>query len=363
MAQKKKTAQKPAQKKAVSKKSARSTARKLSFFRRIQERIKNLLSRRPHRSFRRTRRRDYIRSLKLPGYWAFTAHVGRVMRENRRQLLILGAVYVVMSLVLLGLGSQESFTALRENLNEASDYLAEGNWSEMGKASLLAVSTIAGSISPTLNEAQQLYAVILGLLLWLSIVWLLRQRLAKGTVKVRDALYNAGAPIIPTALLFVVLLLQLLPIALAVIGYSAAQTSGLLAGGVEAMLFWAAAAGLATLSLYWVTSTLLALVIITLPGMYPMQALKIAGDMVIGRRLRILFRILWAILIVAVSWIVVLIPVIMVDAGLKAWLPAVEWLPIVPIAVMIVSSMSFMWLASYCYLLYRRIVDDDAKPA
>ncbi len=356
-----------ANKKAVHKSASaqpKSSKRKSgSIFGRMRTRVHNFLARRPHRSFRRTRRRDYARSLKLPGYWAFTAYVGRIMRENKKQVLLLGVIYVIMSFLLLGIGSQESFTTLRESLNEASDYLAEGNWSEMGKASLLTISTIAGSISPTLNEVQQLYAVILGLLLWLSIVWLLRQRLAKGTVKVRDALYNAGAPIIPTALLFIILLLQLIPIALAVIGYSAAQASGLLANGVEAMLFWAAAAALATLSLYWITSTMLALIVITLPGMYPMRALKIAGDMAVGRRLRILFRVLWAVLMAALSWFVVLVPIIMIDAGLKAWIPLVEWLPIVPIVVVIMSGVSFMWIASYMYLLYRKIVDDDAKPA
>ena len=35
-------------------------------------RTRAYLQRRPHRSFRRTYRRDYERSLALPGYWAFT---------------------------------------------------------------------------------------------------------------------------------------------------------------------------------------------------------------------------------------------------------------------------------------------------
>ncbi len=304
-----------------------------------------------------------MRSLQLPGYWAFTGQVLSVLRDSRKQVLLLGLLYVLVSGVFLGLGSQESFTTLRETLSEAGAYITDGDWSAMGEASLLALSTVAGSLSPSLTEAQQVYAIILGLLMWLALVWLLRQKRAGGSVRVRDALYNAGAPIIPTTLLFVVLLLQLLPIALVAIGYSAAQATGLLAGGVEAMLFWAAATGLAALSLYWLSSTALALVIVTLPGMYPMRALRIAGDMVVGRRLRILYRVLWMLLGVVVMWAAVLIPIIMLDTGLKDIWPVIAWLPTIPVVVLVLSCLSFIWVASYVYLLYRGIVDDDAKPA
>ncbi len=310
-----------------------------------------------------TRRRDYARSLKLPGYWGFTLAVLKVLKENKKALLYLGLVYAIASVVFLGLGSQENFDTLRETVNNTGGEVFQGNWGEVGKASLLALSTIAGNISPELTEVQQVYAVVLGLIIWLSTVWLLRQRLAGNKVGVRDALYNGGAPIVATAILFLVMLVQLLPLALAIIGYTAAQTSGLLAGGVEAMLFWIAAIGLAVLSLYWITSTFMAMVIVTLPGMYPFRALSIAGDMVVGRRLRIMYRILWAFLLQIVMWLVVLIPIVLLDAGLKQVLPAVSWIPIVPVVLVILSTTSLITMASYVYLLYRRVVDDDAKPA
>jgi hypothetical protein len=336
---------------------------KQSIFKKIHRRVIDFLSRRPHRSFRRTRRRDYVRSLQLPGYWEFTSKVVATIWKNKKFFLILTSLYIGASLLLLGLGSQESFATLRETISEAGASVYAGDLSKLGEASLLALSTVAGSISPTLTEVQQVYAVIIGLLAWLTIVWFLRQRLAGGVVKVRDALYNAGAPIVPMTVLFVILLLQLLPIALALIGYSAAQASGLLDGGVEAMLFWVAAAGLTTLSLYWIASTALALVVVTLPGMYPMRALRIAGDMVVGRRLRILYRMVWMVVGLAVAWVITLIPIILLDTGIKQLLPSIEWLPVVPFTVLLLSCISFIWMASYIYLLYWGIIDDDAKPA
>lgn len=231
------------------------------------------------------------------------------------------------------------------------------------QASILAFSTTLGSLSPQLTEVQQVYATLLGLMVWLTVVWLLRNLLAGGKVRLRDGIYNSGAPIIPTAIVSVVLVLQLLPVALAAIGYSAASGTGMLDGGVEAMLFWAAAGLLTTLSVYWVSGTVFALIVVTLPGMYPMKALTISGDMVVGRRLRLLFRFLWLGMTVMVSWLLIMIPVILLDVWLKNMLPAIEWLPLVPVVVLMLGVLTLIWSASYIYLLYRKVVDDDAKPA
>jgi hypothetical protein len=202
-----------------------------------------------------------------------------------------------------------------------------------------------------------------GLLLWLTTVWLLRAIMAGAKPKMRDGLYNAGAPIIPTIFVGFVAILQMIPIAFVLYGYSAAVGSGLLEGGVEAMLFWSAAIMLALLSAYWLTSTFIAMVVVTLPGMYPLQALRTAGDLVIGRRIRILLRLLWMFLLVAVAWALIAIPTIMLDGWIKSIVPYFSGLPIVPVLLLVMSTATLVWVAAYIYLLYRRIVEDDALPA
>lgn len=332
-------------------------------FARTRRRAKNFLSRRPHRTFRRTLRRDYKRSLKLPGYWGFTGHVLAVLKRNYKTFLVLGVTYALFSGLVLGLASQETFTELRYTIQESANQVFDGEWGDLGTAAVLALSTVTGNISPDLTELQQIYAVFFGLMLWLTTVWLLRNILAKNKVRLRDGLYSAGAPIIATVIVFFILILQLLPVALAAIGYGAALASGLLEGGVEAMLFWIAAGLLAALSLYWITSTAIALVIVTLPGMYPLRALVMSGDIVVGRRLRILYRLLWAALLILIFWAIVLIPMILFDAMIKGWWSAIEWLPIVPVTLLILSTITLIWLAAYVYLLYRKVVEDDAAPA
>jgi hypothetical protein len=335
-----------------------------SLFGRLRHRIQGLLVRRPHRSFRRSRRRDYARSLKLPGFWAFTNIVRQTLWKHKRIFGLLALVYALLTVVLVGIASQDTYDQLRAVLEDSGGDIFSGNWGEIGKAGMLLWAGVTGSLTNTASESQQIYGAILLLFAWLTTVWLLRAILADRQPRLRDGLYNAGAPVLAMFLVGLVMVVQLLPLALAIIGYSAATTSGLLSGGgVEVMLFWVVAGLLALLSLYWATSTFIALVVVTLPGMYPMQALRTAGDLVIGRRVRILLRLLWMLLLIAIAWVLVVVPVILFDAWLKGVLPAIAWLPIVPIILLIMSTLTVIWSGSYVYLLYRRIVDDDASPA
>ncbi|HRN97223.1 MAG TPA: hypothetical protein PLZ58_02130 [Candidatus Saccharibacteria bacterium] len=321
------------------------------------------LKRRPHRSFRRTRRRDYVRSLELPGYFAFTTYVHKTLWKNRKLIAAMVVVYALLTALMVGVASQDTYTTLSDTLRETGGSIFDGNFGELGKASLLFIAAMTGGLSQTLTEVQQVYAAILGLMVWLTTVWLLRNILAGHKVKLRDGLYNASAPILSTFVVVIVMLVQLLPFALALIGYSAAMASGLLAGGVEAMIFWLSAGLLTALSLYWITSTAVALVVVTLPGMYPFRAIKTAGDLVVGRRLRILLRMLWMGLMISLVWIVIMIPIILLDTWVKGIWPVIDWIPTIPLALLIMGSMTLVWSSSYIYLLYRRIVADDSDPA
>jgi hypothetical protein len=67
--------------------------------------------------------------------------------------------------------------------------------------------------------------------------------------------------------------------------------------------------------------------------------------------------------IVAVAWIVIAIPVILFDGWMKSAWAAGATLPLVPVTLLLLSALSVVWMASYVYLLYRKVVEDDALPA
>lgn len=363
-ATKKRTNQKPKSptQKTTKTEAAQPATTRFTVISRLRQRCQSFLARRPHRSFRRTYRRDYIRSLQLPGYWAFTYEVWHVLRREWKTFSLLALVYAILSAVLVGLASQDTYSQLNDALGQSSG-LFQGKLGEAGKVGLLFLTTISGGLNGTPTEGQQIYGVLISLMAWLTTVWLLRNVLAGGKVRLRDGLYSSGSPIFSTFLVALMIGVQLVPILIAIIGYGAAQASGLLNGGVEAMLFWVAASLLAVLSLYWLTSTIIALVVVTLPGMYPWRAIRTAGDLVVGRRRRILFRLLWALFIILIAWAVVMIPVILIYSWLvKVW-SALGGVAVVPVIMLIMSSATVVWFASYVYILYRKVVEDDAKPA
>jgi len=332
----------------------------------VKVRMQDFLQRRPHRSFRRTRRRDYVRSLKLPGYTAFTHYVAKTLWANKRLFFGVVIIYAALSAVFVGLASQQTYAQLNDTLDETGGDFVAGEWGTLGRAGLLLVAGATGrlnSIQAPEDVGQVTVTIFVFLVTWLTTVWLLRAILAGRKPRLRDGVYSSGSPIVSTFLVSLMLIIQALPAAIAVIGVVVASSSGFMEGGVEAMVFWVAALLLGALSAYWMTSTFIALVVVTLPGMYPVKALKTAGDLVIGRRVRILLRLLWAVIATALTWIVVMIPIILFDMWFKDVAPAIAWLPIVPIAFMVISSLTVVWLASYIYLLYRKVVDDDAAPA
>jgi|APMI01.1.fsa_nt_gi hypothetical protein len=325
-------------------------------------RINGLLRRRPHRSFRLTRRRDYNRSLKLPGYIAFTLYVTKVIREHRWTFRLVIVLYAVIILLLGGLINQETYQQMSDLLQEARDGLSSLGINRLGEAGLLfGLAILGGQSEGAANQKMTFYLILL--LVWLCTVWLLREYLAGRRPRFRDGLYNSGAPIMSTIAVLAIAVIQLLPAGLFMLVYSVLGDSGMLAGGFGGMLVGLLAVAVACLVLYWWTSTIIALVVVTLPGMYPMKAIAAAGDMVVGRRLRILLRLLWGALMVLIGWVVLIIPVVFLQTLLSEKWQFLAGFPLAAIVAVFIAAASVVWYASYVYLLYRRIVDDDAKPA
>lgn len=320
------------------------------------------LARRPHRSFRLTRRRDSSRSLKIEGYVAFTLYVNRIFRQHWQMFGLLVIIYALIMAILGAITTQDTYDSIDALLRGAAgDFFGKGI-GQIGQAGLVALSAFASSAG-NLQPDAHVYLVLSLILAWLSTVWLLREIMLGRKPKLRDGLYNSGAPLLSTLGVVIVLVVQLLPIGLVVLAYAALSSVGLIGDGFGSMLFWLIAVTIAALVLYWITSTIIALIVVTLPGVYPLRAVKLSGDLVVGRRLRVMYRLLWGLVAIALTWIAVLIVTILLDNLLKILLPGIAWLPIVPYVGALVTAYAVVWYATYTYLFYRKIVDDDAKPA
>lgn len=304
-----------------------------------------------HKSFVRTRRRDKIKRPKIEGYIAFPWYVFRMLWNRKWVYIRFIIAFFILSAIFIGALQADNVTSINETIDSATS--GSSVIGPVMRAVVTVGSSIGGALNNNLSDVQYIYLSALLILALLTVVWLLRHQLAGNKLKVRDGLYNAAAPIAAEYALLVVGIAQLLPVALTVLIYMSATTSGLLDGGIETAMFSVALLLVVVLTLYFMTTTLFAMFIATIPGTYPMKAYKAARHIVAGQRLRLLLRLLWMVVIVLVADFMVLVPfVIIVNSvgGGNSWA--------IPIAYQLVVIASIVYGTAYSYLLYRRMIDD-----
>lgn len=318
--------------------------------------LKRLRTSSAHKSFALTKRRDIPKRAKLPGYIMFTVLVSQKVWEFRRVFLTLLSLYVLTALLLIGYSQQDQYRSLTEALGDVAKEAGTDGLDTMTQAAGLFGASVIGSLNSSFTEMQQFYLVVLYVIMWLVVVWLLRQMLAGNVVKVRDGLYNGGTPLIPSVFIVAFMMIQALPGAIGILLFSSVTQNNIATNGVVAMSFGVVAILLGVLSLYWLTSSFIALIIVTLPGTYPVVALRGASRIALGRRSQLLFRLLWLAALLLVIWIAILVPVLLIDLWMK-----VSILPIVVIAIQAATGASFIFGITYIFMLYQRMIDDSGE--
>ena len=315
-----------------------------------------------HKTFKRSYREDYTRDLEIPGIMAHIFATFKIIFKNWRKFLPLLAITVVLNILLVGLMSESTYTQFQDVLNETSAEVAGGNIGNVAKAGLLLISTVTtGGLSGTSSESATVFAVIIFLIIWLTTIFLVRHFLADHKVKLRDGLYNAMTPLISTFVVMAVVFVQCIPIFLLIIAYSAAIETEFLATPFYALIFFIFAALMVLLSGYMLSSSLIALVAVTAPGLYPMKALSTASDLMAGRRIKFILRLIALLFALALVWVLVMLPIILIDMGLKSIFDGLAGVPIVPFFLLVMACFTAIYISVYLYLYYRWMLDYDKK--
>ncbi len=314
----------------------------------------------PHRSFRRSYHEDYARDFSAPGLLHHAMTTFRFIFKNWRLFLPLVLLIVVLNIVLVGLMSEATYTQFQDTLDESLEGLKDGQVNQVARAGLLLISTVTtGGLTQGASEVQQVFGLLLFIILWLVTIYILRHRLAGHTLKLRDALYNALAPFLSTLIIALVILIELIPVAIVVITYSAAVQTEFLATPFYALVYFIFAALLILLSVYLVSSSLLALIAVSAPGLYPVVAIRTANDLVSGRRIRWIIRVLFLFFIFAVVWVVIMLPLILLDLWLKSSWSWTEGIPFISLMLQLMTVFSSVYLTAYLYLFYRHMLNFD----
>ncbi len=315
----------------------------------------------PHKSFKRSYREDYKRELAVPGIMYHIFATFKIIFKNWKLFLPLLVIAVVLNAVFVGIMSESNYAQFQDILDETSVQVAGGDIGNVAKAGLLLISTVTtGGLSGDSSEAAAVFGVIIFLIVWLVTIFLLRHRLANHKIKLRDGLYNALTPLISTFLVFVVAVIQCIPIFILIVVYSAAIQTEFLTTPFYALVFFIFAAMMILLSGYLLSSSLIAFVAVSAPGLYPIKALHTASDLMMGRRVKFVIRLLALILALAVVWVIVMLPLILFDL----WMKTFEWtegIPFVPICLTIMTCFTFIYVTAYLYLYYRWMLDYEEK--
>ena len=307
----------------------------------------------PHKSFKRSYREDYIRETKVP---SITYHIFKsfgMIFKNWKLFLPLLVIAVLLNVFFVGIMSEANYIQFQDILDDTSMQVAGGDIGSVAKAGLILVSTIStGGLSGESSEAAMVFGVIIFLIIWLVTIFLLRHLMAGHKVKLRDGLYNAMTPLISTFVVFLVVLFQCIPIFLLIIAYSAAVQTEFLATPFYALVFFIFAAVMILISAYLLSSSLMAFVAVSAPGLYPMRALNAASEMMMGRRIRLILRLLALTLALGIMWIVVMMPLILFDMWMKtfAWTAGI---PFIPICLTTMTCFTCIYVTTYLYLYYR----------
>ena len=315
----------------------------------------------PHKSFRRTYREDYLRETNVPSITKHVFATFKTIFQNWRLFLPLLLLALALDILFVGLMSEDTYTNVQTVIEEGTTELYGSPVEGLPKAGLILISSIVtGGLSGEAGGASGAFLIIIFLILWLTTIYLLRFRLAKREVKLRDGLYNAMTPLVSTFIVFLVAVIQCIPIAILVITYSAAVQTELFANLFYGFLYVVFAALMILLSGYLLSSTLIALIAVSAPGLYPFKALQSATELMQSRRIRFIIRLIALIFVIILTWLVVMLPLILLDLLIKQ----IEWtagFPLIPLCMIIMTLFTIIYITTYLYLYYRWLLDLDKE--
>ena len=319
-----------------------------------------------HRSFKRSYYEDYQRKTELPSLTSQASAAFKMFFKFWKIFLPLLLIFVGLYIFLIGAMSENTLADVRANVEQTNKDVADGKIGTVGKAGLTLLGIISTGGLTTMNDAQIVIAVLLFAIIWLVTIYLARHLLAgHQEIKMRDGFYSALSPLVSTLVVGLIIFLEAVPIMLTIIVFQVALTTEFLSTPFYALLFFMFAALMITLSLYLLSSSFFAIIVVSAPGLYPLTAVRMAKNLIMGRRLRFLIRVFYLVIIVALLYLLLLMPAIILDGALKSqftWF-AESKIPFVAIIQLTITVFIFIYLSIYFYLFYRALLDynDDAK--
>jgi hypothetical protein len=277
---------------------------------------------------------------RFPNCWQITGRAGVVLWRNKRIFFLITIAYIFLDLILV-----HSFTfnvqALKDSTSEALRH---------GPAALLGGLGVYSSLFSTAAAApaSSAFQFVLIVLMSLVVIWTLRQVLAreKTSPTLRAAFYSSTSQFVPFVLLFLLIGIELLPLLLGATLYSIVVTNGIVTNLFQHLVFIGIMLAFGALSLFWLTTSAVAMYVVTLPEMFPIKALRSAKELVRGRRLSVARKLLFLPVVLFVTAALIMVPTILI------------WAPLAQVVFFVLSLFGLIAVHAYLYTMYRGLLNE-----
>lgn len=276
----------------------------------------------------------------LPSWRLLTAKTLRLLHANKKSIVHFFVIYGVLYLVFVRGFSAPINT---DDIREAFDTIGADEASSLA-TNFTVFGLIVQSTTSAAGDIAGLYQLFLIIVSSLAFIWVFRQQQAGNVVTMKDGFYRGMYPFIPFVLLVILVGLQTIPATVGNFLFKTVSESGLAVNSAELSLWFVLMLLLILLSLYMITSTLIALFVVTLPEMTPAIALKKAKELVMFRRFSVLRKVTALLLFVLILYVAIVFPLIFISSLLAQIIFFVLTILVVPFAV------------GYLFVLYRELL-------
>lgn len=285
-----------------------------------------------HRSFRLTKTK-LKQAKSLPSIKRTIFLPLKLMWRNKKSysaiiLIHAGLVFVLVS----GLGQNFNIDETKRQFLDTT-----GISSHDLASSFTLFSYLLSNANSASSDTAGIYQLLIGVIIFLATIWLTRRLVAGDKISVKDAFYRGMYPIIPFILLVLLIVVQLLPMVIGNFVLFTVINNGLANTLAEIILWISLFVILSLISIYLIISTIVALNIVTLPDVTPIQALRSSKELVLHRRLGIIARLL-------------VLPLILLALSMVIFVPLIMFVPVIVEPLFLVFSC--FWLIYYVVYLY-----------
>lgn len=254
-----------------------------------------------------------------------------------------GAIYLIYAVITFVLVRGVSINTNGSQLKAIVGGLSSST-SAQASAVTNAFSLFINSSGNTNSPSAGTYQLFILLIFSLVIIWSLRMVTSGKKLKVSDAFYKSLYPFIPILLVVLLIGIELIPLLLGAYFYSVVLTDKLFNNLFEEIGLIAVCVGMALVTLYFITSSIFAFYIVTLPDMRPMIALRSAKRLVKSRRFVVMRKVLFLPIALIVIGGIIVIPSTVLSTLLGE------------ILFFLYISLCLFIAHSYLYTLYREML-------